>query len=290
MTQMQQAHSARRTAWLVPVGAVLLWVLAVSLTPGHDPATAGEFAALPAVPIDPEVAAAPLPDFATIDDVAVKKRAFFEFLLPMVEARNAWIRDNRDFLQRTRDRLVAGVALSESEGDRLAALAERYEVSFADDRDLDAIDLLLFRVDEIPPSLVLAQAASESGWGTSRFARMGNNLFGEWCFEAGCGIVPGRRRDGASHEVADFETVSHSIESYFLNLNTHEAYRPVRMLREQARRRGEVLRGAELAAGLVRYSERRDLYIEELRAIIRVNGLDRLDDEPVTLARTEEGG
>ncbi|MEE4381313.1 MAG: glucosaminidase domain-containing protein [Pseudomonadales bacterium] len=282
MSDAEDRSDKDRSGVLVPGLALFLWVLIAGVWErcDHD-------AVLPPVELPAGLQDASLPDFGAIDDVGRKKQAFFEFLLPMVDAHNTWIRDNREFLQGVRDRMVAGVPLTDAEVARLAALADRYEVAFADADDLDAVDLLLFRADVIPPSLVLAQAAAESGWGTSRFARAGNNLFGEWCFSPGCGIVPGRRREGATHEVADFESVAASLESYFLNLNTHEAYRPVRTLRAQARRDGRTVRGVELAAGLLRYSERREAYVEEIRQIIRTNDLGQLDGAPMTVARLE---
>ena len=282
MSDADDRSERDRSGVLVPGPALFLWVLIAGVWErcDHD-------SVLPPVEVPAHLRDASLPDFGAIDDVGRKKQAFFEFLLPLVDARNAFIRYNRAFLGRARDRVVAAVPLTDDELARLAALADRYEVAFADAADLDAFDLLAFRMDVIPPSLALAQAAAESGWGTSRFARAGNNLFGEWCFTPGCGIVPGRRPEGASHEVADFESVAASLESYFLNLNTHEAYRPVRTLRAQARRDGRTVRGVELAAGLLRYSERREAYVEEIRTIIRVNELGRLDGAPMTVARLE---
>lgn len=235
--------------------------------------------------LEPEVAVpdfGPLPDFAAIDDVARKKQAFFAYLLPMVEAHNARVRAIRGELRALRSRIERGDALTSADWDRVAEFARRYRVTLEDDAPLDVeiVDRLLRRADVLPPSLVLAQAAAESAWGTSRFARTANNLFGEWCFTAGCGIVPARRAAGAKHEVEDFDSVYDSVDSYFRNLNSHPAYRGVREQRLAARTAGRPIRGAELAAGLTRYSERGQAYIEELRAIMRVNGLDAYDLEP----------
>ncbi len=235
--------------------------------------------------LEPEVVVpefGPLPDFAAIDDVATKKQAFFDYLLPMVEARNARILGLREELRALRARIEAGDGLASADWDRVAELAQRYRVTLEDHAplDVDVVDRLLRRADVLPPSLVLAQAATESAWGTSRFARTANNLFGEWCFTAGCGIVPARRVAGATHEVEDFASVYDSVASYFRNLNSHPAYRGVRERRLAARSAGRAIRGAELAAGLSRYSERGEVYIEELRLIMRVNDLDRYDLEP----------
>ena len=85
---------------------------------------------------------------------------------------------------------------------------------FASDQDI--INELILRVDVIPVSLALAQAANESAWGTSRFALEGNNVFGQWCYKKGCGIVPAERRSGATHEVKSFTSVERSVQALSL--------------------------------------------------------------------------
>ncbi|HSG90748.1 MAG TPA: glucosaminidase domain-containing protein [Pseudomonadales bacterium] len=234
-----------------------------------------------AVAVVPEVvkapAVGPLPDLRAVTDVKEKKSRFFDYLLPIVEHRNAWVRGARSFLADARAQLAAGRPLDEAQKRRVASLGARYRVTLDGDPDVAAIDELLVRADEIPPSLVLAQAASESAWGTSRFARAANNLFGEWCFTAGCGVVPQRRPPGLTHEVEQFASVPDSVDSYFRNLNTHAAYETIRSLRAKARRAGREPLGAELAAGLGQYSERGQEYIDEIRAIIRINDLETYD-------------
>ncbi|KGE03047.1 hypothetical protein HRUBRA_02364 [Pseudohaliea rubra DSM 19751] len=126
-------------------------------------------------------------------------------------------------------------------------------------------------MDVIPPGLALAQAAKESGWGRSRFAVEGNNLFGQWCFDPGCGIVPARRPEGSRHEVAAFDSVDEAIRRYMNNLNTHERYAPFRERRAALRARDTVLTGPALVAGLLGYSERGEVYLDELRAMMRQN-------------------
>jgi Bax protein len=126
-------------------------------------------------------------------------------------------------------------------------------------------------VDAVPDHLVLAQAANESAWGTSRFAREGNNLFGQWCFRQGCGLVPASRPDGATYEVARFESVSQSIGSYMHNLNTGRTYQELREIRALARENGHDPDANAMAAGLMSYSERGEDYISELRSMIRHN-------------------
>ena len=132
---------------------------------------------------------------------------------------------------------------------------------------------MYLRVDIIPASLVLAQAANESAWGTSRFTLEGNNIFGQWCYEEGCGIVPRRRAAGATHEVRRFETIEEAVAAYFVNINTNPVYQYLRELRAQMRVQQLELNPLVLAFGLGRYSERGGNYIDEVQSIIIQNDL-----------------
>lgn len=115
------------------------------------------------------------------------------------------------------------------------------------------------------------QAANESAWGTSRFARIGLNFFGQWCYTKGCGMVPKRRNTGAAHEVAAFKSVRAAINSYFKNINTHPAYKDLRAIRENLRLEQKPILATELTHGLMSYSERGEAYIEELNTMISQN-------------------
>ncbi|MEX0914821.1 MAG: glucosaminidase domain-containing protein, partial [Wenzhouxiangellaceae bacterium] len=150
-------------------------------------------------------------------------------------------------------------------------LAEEYDVDWERDDRLESVAMLERRVDAVPVSLALVQAATESGWGRSRFAVEGNNLFGHWCYRRGCGLVPERRNTGAAHEVAAFDSVSASVRRYLHNLNTHAAYAPLRAIRARLRDNGESPSAMALADGLTRYSERREEYVDEIKTVIRVN-------------------
>ena len=123
----------------------------------------------------------------------------------------------------------------------------------------------------------LTQAAMESAWGTSRFAREGNNLFGQWCYQPGCGIVPKRRREGQVHEVASFDVVDAAVASYLRNINSHRAYADLRAARADLRAANQPVTGNAMANHLLRYSERGLDYVEEIQSMIRVNKLAVLD-------------
>ena len=223
-----------------------------------------------------------LPDFSSYTDVKAKKTAFFGYMLPLVEARNLHIQGQRQQLlavaERAQDALSTQNALSTQDTKTLADLAGVYRLVDADLSSPELIKELLIRVDTVPPSLALAQAAVESGWGTSRFAVQANNLFGQWCYEKGCGLVPSQRNSGANHEVAKFNNVSDAVYSYTRNINTHQAYKDLRMSRAALRADDETVTGHILAEGLLRYSERGEDYVHELQAVIRINKLASYDE------------
>jgi len=218
-----------------------------------------------------------LPDFESMGDIDVRKEAFFEFLTAFVEDENARIADTRTLLTPIWDVLSMNHPLSSIESAELAMIAAEYGMADSSLSEKALARELMRRVDVIPTSLVLAQAANESAWGMSRFAREGNNIFGQWCFDEGCGLVPARRGRNATHEVRAFDSIGDSVQAYFKNLNTHRSYEDMRDLRETMRAQGRPLDSMVLARGLTRYSERGQAYVSELQDIIRVNRLNALD-------------
>ncbi|MDV5168772.1 glucosaminidase domain-containing protein [Photobacterium rosenbergii] len=212
------------------------------------------------------------PDFSQITDVNQKKAAFFDFLRPAVEHENQRIEKERQFLENIKSSRSAGKSLSSDQLTYADKLADKYKVVLNDQGvTAEWLTTILNRVDVLPESLVLSQAANESGWGTSRFAVEGNNYFGQWCYRKGCGLVPNARNDGANHEVAVFDSPYLSVQAYFMNVNTNHAYQDLRDIRAAQRMSGEIIEGAKLAEGLSRYSERGQAYVDEIQAMIRHN-------------------
>lgn len=227
-----------------------------------------------------------LPDFAGISHIPDRKRSFFGMLLPMAEWRNHQLRQIRQDVQGMLTTLNEGGKLNAAQRRELERLRNHFRVSEDNYPDTEeALLVLQRRADIIPVEMVLAQAAAESGWGTSRFARRANNLFGQWCYRKGCGLVPNARVEGASHEVQKFATVNDAVATYFRNINTNRAYREVREIRTAQRARGEEPSGLAMVEGLVRYSSRGEAYIEELKELIRYNDLERVKE--VWLAQAE---
>lgn len=221
-----------------------------------------------------------LPDFTGIEDVEERKSSFFNFLLPVVEAENRRLAQLRQVVNELARKAEAGERLTRHERRLLEVLAARYESPIESPGVPGFFDALLVRIDRIPASLVLAQAAMESGWGTSRFAREGLNLFGHWCEVPGCGIVPAARPEGATYEVAAFDSVRESVRKYMRNLNSHRAYAEFRQRRAELRRQGRRLSGLELASTLSGYSERGAEYIADIRGLIAANDLAECTRDP----------
>lgn len=221
----------------------------------------------------PRLFVARLPrDWGEFEDARARKRAFLELMLPLVLHANARLLEDRARLLRLQARQTRGDELARHELRWLQRLAGRYRAGSAKPA------VLLRHVDAVPPSLALAQAAVESGWGTSRFARRANALFGQWTWEEdGGGVVPRARAAGARHRVRAFDSLAESVAAYMRNLNSHPAYAGFRERRAALRAAGEPLGGVALARTMARYSQRGEAYVGELIALIRANGLARLD-------------
>lgn len=198
-------------------------------------------------------------DYSHVKNVAEKKQFFFGILRPIIAHELQLLDEKRQRIIRARDH----------GGDTqwIKDLATDYKIKW--DANNPVWSQLLLRVDSLPVELILAQAANESAWGLSRFARQGNNLFGQWCFSKGCGLVPGQRAEGARHEVRKFASINESIVSYMHNLNTFRAYQGLRDLRKQLREQDKPLDAIFLAQGLKQYSSRGTAYVKEIQSMIR---------------------
>ena len=213
-----------------------------------------------------------LPDFGAIADVKAKKQAFFKFLEPQITQENRHIDSLRQHLKQLQQLFDEQQALHPEDRAWLQQAARLYRVD--SQSAAEQLDTLLTKLGPIPPALVKAQAANESAWGTSRFARQANNLFGQWCFKPGCGIAPLQRGPDQTHEVQAFDSVAAGLRSYFTNLNGNRSYADLRQIRRCLQRQQQPATGRALAAGLVNYSARGGHYVEELQSMIRINRLE----------------
>jgi Bax protein len=207
-------------------------------------------------------------------DVALKKRLFFRAIGPLALRSNELILADRNRLEEI---IRSGNYADEQPW--LQKLAGQYRLQMDDFSDDAALATSLqLRVDIVPPSLVLAPAAEESGWGTSRFAFAGNALFGQWTW-GDKGIRPeGQRANKGDYKIASFDSPLQSVQAHAMNLNTHNAYREFRARRAELRDTGVRISGLALTSALTGYSERGTDYVKSLNSIINFNKLDPADD------------
>ncbi|WP_413284429.1 glucosaminidase domain-containing protein [Vibrio sp. MA40-2] len=215
------------------------------------------------------------PDFATITDVNEKKSRFFEYLTPSVEAENQRVAQEREKLIAIEKSFQAD-KVNSSDKDYASKIGDKYNSPLPENGVTQKwLEEILLKVNVLPKALVLTQAANESAWGTSRFAIEANNYFGQWCYQQNCGLVPLKRVEGATHEVAKFASVTESVHGYFMNVNRNSAYADLRKIRAQLNSQGEDLLSQttanKLTQGLLRYSERGQDYVDDLQSMIRVN-------------------
>lgn len=209
-------------------------------------------------------------DMSAISQADERKRIFLKIMLPLVLAADEELVADHAHLIYLRSLMQAGDDLPKAEASWLDAMMKLFQVDNGD------IDELIKRVDIIPPSLVLAQAAQESGWGTSRLVHQGNAVFGQRTWAQGTGIVPAQRAKGQTFEVETFQGLGQSVFAYLVNLDRCPAYKKLRDIRARMRAKGVALDGWMLAGALGDYAEEPD-YVQKIRALIRTNKLTDFD-------------
>lgn len=212
-----------------------------------------------------------------IDKKYPRQAHFFKHLMPAVEKSNQLVLNQRKNVLSLSSRWQKNHSLTVQEQQKLKSLAHAYQVPMSSNLQ-QVFSQLKKRVDVVPASMALAQAANESAWGKSRFARLGKNYFGQWCYQPGCGIVPKARAKNAHYEVKRFSSVESSIASYIHNLNTNASYQSFRNLRAQSRLKSQQLNGYDLAQGLVQYSTLRYTYVKMIQNLIKHYDLQQLDN------------
>jgi Bax protein len=210
-------------------------------------------------------------DFMEIQPVIERKRLFINTLIPIIYSENLQIlNDRKKILDWWRE--SDGENFSRDFWPRwLFELSEKYGSSDSN------LGNLLVRVDIVPISLALAQAAIESGWGTSRYSREGNAVFGQYTFDESEGLKPRDRNKNDQFFIKKFSNLSESVRSYLKNINTHLAYADFREERKKLRMSGENLSGYKLVNFLKDYSERKDFYIKDVKEIMTSNNFKKFD-------------
>ena len=212
-------------------------------------------------------------DLDNLQSVQLKKETFIKIVLPLIVAENEKILDDREKLKT----LIEKKFTTDTEKQWLRQKLLEYKVKKSDLKEL------MFRMDMIPVSIALAQAAKESGWGTSRFALEGNAIFGQWTWD-GQGIAPLNRDGDKNHKILKFPILRASVKAYKNNLNTHKSYYKFREKRNQLRNKSKSITGLALTDTLKNYAQTGSEYTKILNQIITQNNLS--DFEPVRLVNS----
>ena len=214
-------------------------------------------------------------DFKNTKDVAKKKSVFIRLMIPLIIAEQKNIRQKRLIAQ-----LILKDARQLTHSDSKAWF-ERAIKEYKINSKLTFLQKkseLIKRLDELPLTLILAQAAIESAWGTSRFAIEGNSLFGQWTFSGKNGLTPKDRSEGKTHQVKAFPSLQASIRSYLKNINRNNAYKELRDQREKMRINNEKLDAFILAEGLHRYSQKGTEYVKIVRRLLNTSEFKSLEN------------
>ena len=202
-----------------------------------------------------------------IESTKQRKEFFIQIVLPLILQENNNIRLDRK-------RLFSIINKSNNTDLEKKWLQKKYKQYGVSSKDLSTLKI---RMDEIPVSLAIAQAAKETGWGTSRFAQEGNALFGQWTW-SGEGLKPKDADKNQGHKVMKFNVLQASVRAYQRNLNTHSSYRNLRKARAELRDKGKALDSLVLVKYLNQYAETGEKYVEVLTQIIKQNNLKDFDD------------
>ncbi len=217
-------------------------------------------------------------DLKALGDTNKKRELFIKIVLPLILNENQKIREDREKLFH-----ILGKSFN-TVGERVW-LKRRFKEYKIEDRDLSKLKM---RMDIIPVSIALAQAANESGWGTSRFALEGNALFGQWTWSKK-GISPKNKDPDKTHKILQFQVLKASVRAYKNNLNTHNAYKEFREKRAQLRETNTQIIGTDLTQYLKNYSEMKEKYVKILDLIIERNSLIDFDKTNLLPVRTKTG-
>ena len=217
-------------------------------------------------------------DLNALGNTKKKRELFIKIILPLILDENLKIKDDRK-------RLFKLVSKSFNTPGEKVWLKRRFKEYKIEDKDLTE---LKERMDIIPVSIAIAQAANESGWGTSRFALEGNALFGQWTWSKK-GISPKDKDSNKNHKVLQFQILKASVRAYKNNLNTHNAYKEFREARAQIREDGNEPSGLLLTKHLKRYSGIGEKYIKLLNDIIEKNSLEDFDKANLLPTKLKKG-
>ena len=206
-------------------------------------------------------------EIKNIENIKKRKNLFIQIILPLI------IKENNN-IKLDRKKLFSILNKNKNTKAQKIWLNSKFKQYGVVNKDLSTLKI---RMDEVPISMAIAQAAKETGWGTSRFAQEGNALFGQWTW-SGEGIKPSDADDDSTHKVMRFKILQASVKAYQRNLNTHSSYKGFRSTRAELRDEGKKLDSLILSKHLDKYAETGKEYVKILQQIIRQNNLTDFDD------------
>lgn len=211
-------------------------------------------------------------EYYDIKDVNEAKEYFLSHIYKLVQEENKLILQEQEFVKNYLSSNILNIDFNSPSFHKLLEIKRKYKI-----KNIYSVEEYQKKIDIIPPSLALAQAAIESGWGKSRFIKEANNIFGHWTYDPKYGMIPKKRKLGSSHLVRVFQTLEESISAYMLNLNRNFAYKSFQEKRFEQRKSNQTPDGLTLSDTMLNYSGIAQEYLKILKDIILSNNLQNFD-------------
>lgn len=212
-------------------------------------------------------------EYYEINDTAEAKNYFFNHMYNLIENENDKIKDERNFVRNILTSNILSIDFDSPSFQRLLDLKQKYKI-----KNIYTLQEYLKKIDIVPPSLALAQAALESAWGKSRFVKEASNIFGHWTYNPEIGLLPKRRSLDSSHFIRIFNNLKESTSAYMLNLNRNFAYRSFQEKRFEQRLNNQKADGLTLSQTMLNYSGIAEDYLIILKNMILQNNLQAYDN------------
>ena len=211
-------------------------------------------------------------EYYEITDTNEAKNYFFNHMYEIIAKENNKIKDERHFVKEMLSSNILNIDFDSANFRELLEIKQKYKI-----KNIYTLEEYLKKIDIIPPSLAIAQAAAESAWGKSRFVRDANNIFGHWTYDSEIGLLPKKRTLGSSHFIRIFKNIKESTYSYMLNLNRNLAYKSFQEKRHEQRKKGLKPDGLTLSQTMLNYSGIAQDYLVLLENLILSNNLQEYD-------------
>ena len=208
-----------------------------------------------------------------IENIKKQKEVFLNHLYDLIEHENVSILKDREMIKKTLSNNIFNTNYNSKDFSKLLQLKKKYKI-----KSILSLNEFLEKIDIVPPSLALAQAAVESGWGKSRFVKEANNIFGHWTYGEK-GIIPENRDEDKKHKIRIFTSLQTSIRAYMLNLNSNRAYHLFRSKRAQLREVNLMPTGSKLSTTMKNYSGIGNSYLTLLTNLINKQKLSEFDNK-----------